>query len=219
MNLYQPSKEDVDNEQLPFKDIQATSPIQRVGPRRAGMRQHPPLGSGSCVWAGVSLGYEVQASSASIAVYKRSPSGLLASVVRSAMSGQTACCVGCSIVMCRRMSSPSIGRIAAQRATGENTDWPTLKPDTSSAWYMELAAMRFLSETGHWASVDELWQACLLPSLCVCKQGGAYFMVLSVEADIGAVLWPMCKSGEALWFDMREALRPAMVPDIEEWMV
>lgn len=67
--------------------------------------------------------------------------------------------------------------------------------------------------------MDDLWQACLLPSLCVCKQGGAYFMVLSVEADVGAVLWPMRKNGEALWFDMCEALRLAMVPDIEEWMV
>lgn len=59
----------------------------------------------------------------------------------------------------------------------------------------------------------------LLPSMCVCKQGNGYFMVLSVEADVGAILWPMTKIGEMLWFDRCEAVRLALVSDIGEWMV
>lgn len=42
-----------------------------------------------------------------------------------------------------------LGFVQPMERQARKADWPTLKLDTSSAWYMELAAMRFLFQTGN----------------------------------------------------------------------
>jgi hypothetical protein len=103
----------------------------------------------------------------------------------------------------------------------DKATWPTWQPHTVHARSAELAAMGFLRGLGQWELGDRLWNVSLLPERQVVRRVGSdvTFMVLSVQGDIGALMWPMQLRGKYLEFREIACLKWWFVDDFEKWEV